>query len=143
MKLKTITYILLPAFIWLLIGCSGTNEEDNSENQNGWQLQKQVTKEIDNLSFTFPSSGYAYDNRDAFVEECIEAIKSDCALLELPNYTELIKIRFVSSREEMHELTGMQASGLSNCWTKEVHLVANIEEEKNEGGKPSKTTDKT
>ena len=133
MKLKTITYILLPAFIWLLIGCSGTNEEDNSENQNGWQLQKQVTKEIDNLSFTFPSSGYAYDNRDAFVEECIEAIKSDCALLELPNYTELIKIRFVSSREEMHELTGMQASGLSNCWTKEVHLVANIEEEKNEG----------
>jgi len=69
MKFETIINILLPAFIWLLIGCSGTNEENNSENQNtefnqnGWQLQKQVTKEIGNLSFTFPSAGYAYDNR--------------------------------------------------------------------------------
>ena len=30
MKFETIINILLPAFIWLLIGCSGTNEENNS-----------------------------------------------------------------------------------------------------------------
>ena len=66
MKIKTITYILLPIFIYTLIGCNKvdkTIEYTNNDLENGWQLQKQVTKEIDNLSFTFPSAGYVYVNR--------------------------------------------------------------------------------
>jgi len=127
MKIKTITYILLPIFIYTLIGCNEvdkTVEYTNNDLENGWQLQKQVTKEIDNLHFTFPSEGYAYDNRDLYVKECIDALKEDCAIIKLPNYNDPIKIRFLNSRKEMEEEVGMTATGWTNMWTQEIHIVA-------------------
>lgn len=127
MKIKTITYILLPIFIYTLIGCNEvdkTIEYTNNDLENGWKLEKQVTKKVDNFYFTFPSEGYAYDNRDLYVKECIDALKEDCAIIKLPNYNDPIKIRFLNSRKEMEDEVGMTATGWTNMWTQEIHIVA-------------------
>ncbi|MGB0177144.1 MAG: hypothetical protein ACPF9D_08255, partial [Owenweeksia sp.] len=79
----------------------------------GWKLESQVVKNIDNLEFTFPAEGYAYENREAFVKECREAISSNCKLLEIDDYQEVIKIRFVTSRADMKRFSGMEATGTS------------------------------
>ena len=104
---KTATFILLSALMYSLIGCADKTQENKNteqENQeNGWKLEKRVTKKVDNLYFTFPSEGYAYDNRDLYVKECIDALKEDCAIIKLPNYNNPIKITFLNSRKEMEE----------------------------------------
>ena len=118
---KTATFILLSALMYSLIGCADKTQE------NGWKLEKRVTKKVDNLYFTFPSEGYAYDNRDLYVKECIDALKEDCAIIKLPNYNNPIKITFLNSRKEMEEEVGSPASGWTNMWTQEIHIVANNE----------------
>ncbi len=101
----------------------------------GWKLEQQVVKDVDNLQFTFPAEGYAYENREAFVKECQEAIKSNCKILEVDEYNEVIKIRFVRSRAEMFRHVGMEASGISNSWLKEVYLLATTDKESPEAEK--------
>ena len=112
----------------LLFGCANkTQENETIEQGNGWKLEKQVTKKVDNFHFTFPSVGYAYDNRDLYVKECIDALKEDCAIIKLPNYNDPIKIKFLNSRKEMEEEVGMTATGWTNMWTQEIHIVADNE----------------
>ncbi|MBL4585958.1 MAG: hypothetical protein JKX84_02710 [Flavobacteriales bacterium] len=133
MKIKAITYTILSVFTCSIVGCNEVDETVGQTNktreyrEDGWKLEKQVTKEIDNLSFTFPSEGYAYDNRDLYVKECIDALKEDCAIIKLPNNNDPIKIRFLNSRKEMEEEVGMSVSGFTNMWTQEIHIVANNE----------------
>ena len=128
---KTATFILLSVLMYSLIGCADKTQENKNteqENQeNGWKLEKRVTKKVDNLYFTFPSEGYAYDNRDLYVKECFDALKEDCAIIKLPNYNNPIKITFLNSRKEMEEEVGSPASGWTNMWTQEIHIVANNE----------------
>jgi hypothetical protein len=121
MKKLLLILLCLP----LLFGCANKNQENETiEQGNGWKLEKQVTKKVDNFHFTFPSVGYAYDNRDLYVKECIDALKEDCAIIKLPNYNDPIKIRFLNSRKEMEEEVGMTATGWTNMWTQEIHIVA-------------------
>ena len=121
MKKLLLILLCLP----LLFGCANkTQENETIEQGNGWKLEKQVTKKVDNLHFTFPSVGYAYDNRDLYVKECIDALKEDCAIIKLPNYNNPIKITFLNSRKEMEEEVGSPASGWTNMWTQEIHIVA-------------------
>ena len=121
MKKLLLILLCLP----LLFGCANkTQENETIEQVNGWKLEKQVTKKVDNFHFTFPSVGYAYDNRDLYVKECIDALKEDCAIIKLPNYNDPIKIRFLNSRKEMEEEVGMTATGWTNMWTQEIHIVA-------------------
>lgn len=125
---RTATYFLLSALIYSLIGCTDkTQENKNLRQENGWELEKRVTKKVDNIHFTFPSEGYAYDNRDLFVKECFNAIKENCSTIKLPAYNTPIKIIFLNSRKEMEEEVGFSASGWTNMWTQEIHIVANNE----------------
>mgnify|MGYP007063848966 CR=1 FL=1 len=110
MKEQTISFLLISAIIYTVSSCNN----ETKQQENGWKLEQQVTKEIDNLTFTFPASGHVFEKREALVQECIDAINSNCELLNLPNYKEPIKIRFVSSKEELFKLVGMAASGTSN-----------------------------
>lgn len=121
MKKLLLILLCLP----LLFGCANKTQENETIVQgNGWKLEKQVTKKVDNFHFTFPSVGYAYDNRDLYVKECIDALKEDCAIIKLPNYNNPIKIRFLNSRKEMEEEVGMTTTGWTNMWTQEIHIVA-------------------
>ena len=122
MKKLLLILLCLP----LLFGCANkTQENETIEQGNGWKLEKQVTKKVDNFHFTFPSVGYAYDNRDLYVKECIDALKEDCAIIKLPNYNDPIKIRFLNSRKEMEGEVGMTASGWFEMWPlPEIYIVA-------------------
>ncbi|MDG1477733.1 MAG: peptidase MA family metallohydrolase [Vicingaceae bacterium] len=125
---KISTIILLSALIYSLIGCADKSQENNNTAQeNGWELEKRVTKKVANFYFTFPSEGYAYDNRDLLVKKCIDDLKEDCAAIELQNYNTPIKIIFLNSRKEMEEEVGYSATGWTNMWTQEIHIVANNE----------------
>lgn len=125
---KTAISILFLALIYSLIGCSEKPQENkNTELDNGWELEKRVTKKVDNLSFNFPSEGYAYDNRDLLVKECMDALKENSAAIKIPMYTDPIKIMFLNSRKEMEDIVGMAASGWTNMWTRQIHIVATTE----------------
>lgn len=126
--MKTITYTILSILIYSLIGCEAkTSENKSKELENGWELEKRVTKTIDNLSFTFPAEGYAYDNRNQLVKECFDGIIENCATINLPEFKNPINIVFLNSRQEMEEAVGYQATGWTNMWTQEIHIVANNE----------------
>src|SRR5580658_4931607 len=75
-----------------------------------WKTKCSVTKTIRNITFNFPSKGFAYDNRDSIVNACFNAIKRDLAVIHQNEYTDTIVARFVSSRQEMLKNTGNLAS---------------------------------
>jgi len=118
--MKNVIQVFLKTSIFLLIGC-------NVPAENGPErvVDKQFTKTVGNISFTIPSKGYAYDNRKKLVEECLEAIKSNIALIKLHDYTDTISIQFLASREEMKKQTGMTPSGIAFVQPKIVYIVAN------------------
>lgn len=127
-NMKAINYTLLAILLCTLIGCADkTHEKNNSEHENGWEVEKRVTKKVDNLSFTFPSEGYAYDNRDLLVEACFDALKENCYRIKLQKYIQPIKFIFLNNRKEMEEEVGYSATGWTNMWTQELHIVANNE----------------
>jgi hypothetical protein len=85
----------------------------------------QLTKTVGNISFTFPSKGYSYVNRDKLIAECLEAIKINVALIKLEQYSETISIQFLTSRQEMKKYTGMTPSGIALVEPKILYIVAN------------------
>jgi len=97
-----------------------------------WEEKKTITKEINNLYFTFPSEGYAFKNRNSLIEEALDAIESNCALINETNYDEFTKIWFLKSKQEMQFHTSLFASGASNLWTRSVYVVINLEDESTE-----------
>jgi hypothetical protein len=128
LMIKQINYIVLAILLNILFGCAdGTHEKNKLEYENGWEVEKRVTKKVENLFFTFPSEGYAYDNRDSLVEVCFDALNENCDRIELPEYTQPIKFIFLNSREEMEKEVGYTATGWTNMWTQELHIVANGE----------------
>ena len=104
----------------LLLACHGSPVKEKR-----WTQEKQYLKTVGNVSFTFPGKGYAYDNRDKFAADCLKAIKSNCALISLPSYTDTITIQFVRDRQEMKKYTGLTAGGIPMIQPKIVYLVAN------------------
>ena len=90
-----------------------------------WTADKQLTRTVANISFAFPLKGYAYDNRNKFVDECLQAIKSNTALIKLHSYTDTISIQFLTSRQEMKKYTGMTPSGIALVQPRILYVVAN------------------
>lgn len=136
MAQKPFSIFLLSALLLFLIACKpkiNLEINDSDTGSNGWRLEQQVVKDVSNYEFTFPNKGFAYDNRDAFIEECLDAVESNCALIGLPEFKEPIKVRFVSSRAEMKRFTGMAASGTANSWTRQIHFAAYNEAEDTTG----------
>lgn len=105
--------------------------------ENGWELKGlEATKSIDNFTFVFPTKGYAFDNRDELAKECVENIKSNYELIELPGYGDTVSIRFLTSRQEMEKFTGLSVAGFVNAHTNTVFIVTN--EDANEVKPPIK-----
>jgi hypothetical protein len=97
-----------------------------------WELKPTITKQIDNLYFTFPADGYAFDNRDLLVKKCIDAIEENCQLINDTSYTEFTRIRFVKSKEEMLLHADLYVGGgMVNIWTRSIFMMA-TNESKNE-----------
>tara|TARA_R110001583_G_scaffold195104_1_gene369197 strand:+ start:918 stop:1733 length:816 start_codon:yes stop_codon:yes gene_type:complete len=118
MKTKEIKFILL-IFILIGIGCIETIKGQS----NGWSEDKQVIKTIENVMFTIPASGNSFDNKELLVTECLDAIKSNCKLINIPIYTDSIHFRFLTDRDEMKKYTATKASGITYEWIKTVYIV--------------------
>jgi hypothetical protein len=82
-----------------------------------------------NISFISPPSGYAADNRDKLIASCLEGVKSDISLVNLPEFTDTITIQFLVSREEMKKYTGIPASGVTLLYPRKIiYMVLNDQE---------------
>ncbi len=112
-------HYLLYALFLVLIACYGPASKENSGAVDG-----QLVIKVENVSFTFPLKGFAYDNRNELVQECLAAMKSNTALIKLPQYNDSINVHFLRSREEMKSLTGMSASGIALLENRMVYIVA-------------------
>src|SRR5215218_10147926 len=108
--------------ILLLFACHVPATKENHSTD-----EKQVVKRVANVSFSFPSKGFAYDNRNKLVRECLEAIKSNSALIQLPQYSDTITVQFLRSRQEMKKYTGMTPSGIALVEPKILYVVANAD----------------
>ena len=87
--------------------------------------EEPFTTTIGNVSFIFPSTGYAFNNRNRLISECLDAIKSNAGLIKLPGYEETISVRFLQSRQEMKKYTGMTPAGIVFLDPNIVYIVAN------------------
>ena len=89
----------------LAIGCTAQPNKISD-----WTTNCRVTKTIRNITFNFPSNGFAYDNRDSIVNACIDAIKHDLSIIHQNEYTDTVVAQFLASRKEMFENVGNPAS---------------------------------
>ncbi len=95
-----------------------------------WELKSQITKQLDNLFFIFPTAGYAFEHKDALVEECLVAFDKNCKILNLPNYSAFTKIRFITSKKEMLFASNIAVGGQANPITRTIDLVLTNEDER-------------
>lgn len=109
----------------------------NFNKTNDWETKEVVTKQIDNLYFTFPAKGYAYENRDMLANQCLKAIKENCTLINDPEFTEFTRIRFVESKDEMLLHADLYVNALTNIHTRSIHMIANDEREGGENSIPN------
>lgn len=98
-----------------------------------WEQKNLVTKQIGNLYFTFPSEGYAYDNREIYVEKCLNAIEANSKIINVPVFTEFTRIKFVDSKKEMLLYGDLfTKGGVTNIWTRSIHIMISNEGTKSE-----------
>ncbi|MDF1675615.1 MAG: peptidase MA family metallohydrolase [Vicingaceae bacterium] len=94
----------------------------------GWEQESIVTKQIDNIYFTFPAEGYAYNHRDAYVQKCLNAIDANSKLIKVPVFKQFTKIKVVDSKKDMLLYAGMPAGGgIANIWTRSVFFMISDE----------------
>jgi hypothetical protein len=89
----------------IAIGCTAQTNKISD-----WKTNCTVTKTIRNITFSFPSTGFAYNNRDSIINACFDAIKHDLSVINQNEYTDTIVVQFLSSRKEMLENTGYLSS---------------------------------
>jgi len=90
-----------------------------------WKTNCTVTKTIRNITFNFPSNGFAYDNRDSIINECFDAINHDLAIIHQKEYTDTIVAHFLSSLKEMLENTGYPTSEYAFPQINKIWFVVN------------------
>ncbi|UWX53783.1 peptidase MA family metallohydrolase [Maribacter litopenaei] len=117
--------LFLSSFATVFPGCSESKEKEQMNQNDGWKRVGQTEKQIDNVIFTFPESGFAYKNRKRLVKDCFDAIKYDSELIDLKDFNDTIFIRFLPSREAMKPLTGNTPSGSAYPHLKTLYVVAN------------------
>jgi hypothetical protein len=120
-KVNARPYLRLFALFNLAVAIGCTAQPDKIP---GWKTNCSVTKTIRNITFNFPSSGFAYDNRDSLVNVCFDAIKRDLAIIHKNEYRETITAQFLSSRKEMLANTGYPASEYAFPQRKKIWFVA-------------------
>lgn len=90
----------------LTVAIAGTAQ---SNSPSDWKPNS-VAKTIRNITFIFPSTGFAYDNRDSLITVCLDAIRHDLEVIHQNEYPDTVVTQFLSSRKEMLENTGYPSS---------------------------------
>lgn len=96
---------------------------------DAWEAKPLVTKQIKNIYFTFPGEGYAFENRDTLVEQCMDALNKNLQIIEDPDYTEFTRIIFVTSKKEMLLVADIAVSGAANIYARTIHMVVSNDDE--------------
>lgn len=109
----------------ILIGCKEAIEKPESIENDGWKADTQILKTIKNVNFSFPDSGFAFDNKEDLIKKSFDAIKHDSQLIGLKEFNDTIYIRFLRSREDMFPLSGTIASGNAYPHISTLYVVAN------------------
>lgn len=117
--------IVLFSSLLIIIGCKEIKEKSEPTENDGWKKNTQVLKTIKNINFTFPDSGFAFENKEKLINESFDALNLDKQLIELEKFNDTINIRFLRTREDMFPLTGTTASGIANPRLKTLYVVAN------------------
>ena len=121
---KVFKPILFIIPILSVLSCTDSKEEiTNVPDLNGWEVKKHVTKQINNIEFIFLDHGYAYENRDSLVEECMVAIEENMNLIEVDTFDVPYKFVFYPSKADMQYDINVRASGHADYWIKEVGFV--------------------
>lgn len=127
--MRNIQNIIICSFaILTLIRCNNKQEISELKETNGWKKDSQVLKTIENIKFTFPDSGYAFENKENFVKQSFNAMKENSKTIGLNKFTDTIFIRFLLSRNEMKKYTGTKGGGAATTYTKTLFVVANENE---------------
>jgi hypothetical protein len=119
------TYEKLSLILILLMvngACSLKNKpEEHGKNNSG----NSMDTTINNVVFTFPASGYAFQNKEELIQRCMEGIKYNCRIINLNDFCNSIKIRFLTSRQEMKKYTSYSVAGFTNSIEKTLYIIAN------------------
>jgi hypothetical protein len=111
--------------LWLF-GChSGERKAGDLSADSTW------TDRRGNISFVFPSRGYAYKHRQQLIQECLDGVKYDLGILNLQAFTDTFTIRFLDSRQEMKRYVGNPSSGVAI--PRPFRIVYMVFSEKEEG----------
>lgn len=89
----------------IAIGCTAQPNKISD-----WKTNCTITKTIRNITFNFPSNGFAYDNCDSIINACFDAINHDLFIIHQKEYTDTIVAHFLSSLKEMRDNTGYPTS---------------------------------
>jgi hypothetical protein len=127
LKLTDLTKVNVRPFLRLFnlftlsvaIGCTAQTNKISD-----WKTNCSVTKTIRNITFNFPSNGFAYDNRDSLINACLDAIKHDLSIIHQNEYRDTIVAQFLGSRKEMFENVGNVASEDAFPQTGKIWFVA-------------------
>jgi hypothetical protein len=90
-----------------------------------WKKNCRITKTVKNITFNFPTDGFAFDFRDSIITVCFTAIKHDLSIVQQKEYVDTINAQFVSSREEMKQNIGYSPSGAAFPQMRTIWFVAN------------------
>jgi len=112
----------------VLMGCSNSQSGSKSVELSGWEKEGQVLKSIANINFNFPDHGFAFESRNDLIDECFDAMQSDIQIIDLDEFTDTIRIRFLKTRNDMNVLTGMYATGMAYPHNKTLYVVADSSE---------------
>lgn len=112
----------------VLIGCSNSQSGSKSVELSGWEKEGQVLKSIANINFNFPDHGFAFESRNDLIDECFDAMQSDIQIIDLDEFTDTIRIRFLKTRNDMSVITGMYATGMAYPHNKTLYVVADSSE---------------
>lgn len=114
--------MLIP--ILSVVGCAETNNPDEGKEEGQWISKTQWSNHIENYEFIFPDKGYAFENRDALVQECMIAIAENMQLIEMDGFNVPYKIIFYPSKADMKQDVNIGVSGHADYWNKQVGFVA-------------------
>lgn len=109
----------------LLISCNESEKDKQLNDNNGWKKVGQIEKTIKNVNFTFPDSGFAFENKEELIKESFDAIEANSKLIGLNEFRDTVFIRFLRSREEMFPLSGTKASGNAHPHISTLYAVSN------------------
>lgn len=118
-------YTTIMILFLLFVSCNEMEERTGTVEKDNWKNLGQIEKTIQNVNFTFPDSGFAFNNKEKLIEESFDAMKTNSELIGLNGFEDTIFIRFLRSRKEMFPLSGTRAAGNAYPHISTLYVVSN------------------